>query len=69
MSLEMGGCTAGMHTESMAARDTGQTTPALGYVGIAQAALPRMIDPQELTLGALVGEGGFGKVLPPAPTQ
>ena len=27
------------------------------------AAQPLVIDPQELTLGALIGEGGFGKVL------
>ena len=26
------------------------------------AAQPLVIDPQELTLGALIGEGGFGKV-------
>ncbi len=65
----MEGCTAGVHKESVAAPDTGQTTLAPGYLGVAQAALPRMIDPQELTLGALVGEGGFGKVRFPALTQ
>ncbi len=34
----------------------------LGYLGIPPAAQPPRIDPQELTLGALIGEGGFGKV-------
>lgn len=39
----------------------------LGNLGIPPAAQPPRIDPQELTLGALIGEGGFGKVpaLPP----
>ena len=31
--------------------------------GRPSAAQPLVIDPQELTLGALIGEGGFGKVL------
>ena len=35
---------------------------ASGQLGMAAAPQPRMIDPQELTLGALIGEGGFGKV-------
>ena len=36
--------------------------------GQAPAAQPLVIDPQELTLGALIGEGGFGKVLPRQPS-
>ena len=31
-------------------------------------AQPLVIDTQELTLGALIGEGGFGKVLQSQPT-
>jgi hypothetical protein len=47
----------------MAASLTQQSsTAAFGQLGMAAALQPRMIDPQELTLGALIGEGGFGKV-------
>lgn len=43
---------------------TGQSSSAAsGQQGIAAAAAQKLIiDPQELTLGALIGEGGFGKV-------
>ena len=46
---------AGCHAEV----DTGMRKPQ----GQPPAAQPLVIDPQELTLGALIGEGGFGKVL------
>ena len=49
--------------DSMAASMTQQSSAAAsGQLGMAAAPQPRMIDPQELTLGALIGEGGFGKV-------
>ena len=38
----------------------------LSHLGIPPAAQPPRIDPLELTLGALIGEGGFGKVPPHA---
>ena len=40
----------------------GQGPAVLGSLGILPTAQPPRIDPQELTLGALIGEGGFGKV-------
>ena len=51
------------HEDSMAATVTEPSSVAAsGQLGMAAARQPRMIDPQELTLGALIGEGGFGKV-------
>ena len=40
----------------------GQGPAVLGHLGIPPTAQQPRIDPQELTLGALIGEGGFGKV-------
>ena len=52
----------GVLQESASDAVVGQGAAVLGNLGIPQAAQPPRIDPQELTLGALIGEGGFGKV-------
>ncbi|CAL5224835.1 g7589 [Coccomyxa viridis] len=52
----------GVPQESISKSAVGQGPAVLGHLGIPPAAQPPRIDPQELTLGALIGEGGFGKV-------